>query len=174
MLCRTALDAHYASRMPVYGSMVQAGLPPAIVLATIHDALSLLRIVLALPIHIHSVVTSSSELLVMLLSCLSVLDMSQTSTTQVMLTYTDATDLLQSPRLTPEMRQVLDDFVLALSLVIGDNSKAASEAQMVQTMQLALGKGDISEPLPDTDHVTCSLLLQYLVSRQTTIVESGS
>ncbi|KAF5377593.1 hypothetical protein D9615_005338 [Tricholomella constricta] len=105
---------------------------------------------------------SASEVVILLLSCVS--DISQVSTAQAMVHFADANDLLQNFRLTPDARQVLETFVISLSLLIGDDAKAAREAQIMHTIQLALGKGNIHGPSSDTDIITFSLVLQHLVS----------
>lgn len=79
--------------------------------------------------------------------------------------FTDANDMLQTLRLPPALREELDHFIISLSLVIGDDAKAAREAQMLHTIQLTMDKGDVFGPNSETDIVTCSLVLQHLVSR---------
>jgi mediator of RNA polymerase II transcription subunit 5 len=90
--------------------------------------------------------------------------MSQVSTAQAMVHFADANDLLQNFRLSSDVRQVLETFVLSLSLLIGDDAKAAREAQMMHTIQLELGKGDMFGSSSNTDIVTMSLVLHYLAS----------
>ncbi|PPQ64382.1 hypothetical protein CVT26_002089 [Gymnopilus dilepis] len=164
-LCRIALDAHYSSGKPPIGSVVPENESTAVILATVHDALALLRTAYSLPIsHFHQLTTSVSELVILLLSCVT--DWSQVSNAQAMLYFTDVNDLLTNYRLTPDVRQVLDAFLLSLSLLIGDDVKAAREAQMMHTMHFALGKGDIFGPSSDTDVITLGLLLNYLVKHR--------
>lgn len=161
-LCRVALDAHYASGLPPIGSVVLYSESPIVILGTVQDAFALLRTAHSLPMsHFHQLITSASEIVILLLSCIS--DLPQVSTTQAMVHFADANDLLHNFRLGSDVRQVLETFVLSLSLLIGDDAKAAREAQMMHTIQLALGKGDILGPNSDTDIVTFSLLLNYLV-----------
>lgn len=81
-----------------------------------------------------------------------------------MVNFAYASDILQDGRLTPRVRQALETHVLALSMLLGDDAKAAREAQMMHTLQLAMGKGDIVGPNSDTDITSCGLLLQSLVS----------
>ena len=59
--------------------------------------------------------------------------------------------------------RVLDTFVMSLTLLIGGDAKATREAQMMHTIQLTLGKGDILGPSSDTDTITLGLLLNYMV-----------
>ena len=77
--------------------------------------------------------------------------------------------LLQAAR-SPELhipatldRQVFDTFIMSLTLLIGDDAKATREAQMMHTIQLILGKGDILGLSSDTDTVTLGLLMKYMV-----------
>lgn len=164
-LCRVALDAHYSSGLPPVGSVVPYGESPITILGTVQDALALLRTAHSLPMsHFHQLTASASELLILLLSCVS--DISQVSTAQAMVHFADANDLLQNFRLAPDVRQVLETFLLSLSLLIGDDAKAAREAQIMHTIQLALGKGDILGPSSDTDIITFSLVFRQLVRGQ--------
>jgi len=78
-LCRLALDAHYSSGLPPVGSVVSYGESPITVLGTVQDALALLRTAHSLPMSpYHQLTTSASELVILLLSCVS--DISQFST----------------------------------------------------------------------------------------------
>ncbi|KAG6911908.1 hypothetical protein DXG01_000155 [Tephrocybe rancida] len=163
MLCRVALDQHYSSRVPPIGSVVAYDDSPLTVLGIVQDALALLRMAHSLPLsHFHQLTTSASELLILLLSCVP--DISQVSTAQVLVHLADASDLLQNFQLTPDVRPVLEDFVISLSMMIGDDAKAAREAQMLHTIQMALGKGTIHGSGSETDIVTFSLCLHHLVS----------
>lgn len=163
MLCRVALEAHYSSGLPPMGSFVSYLESPIVVLGTVQDALALLRTAHSLPMSpFHQLTTSASELVILLLSCVT--DISQVSTAQAMVHFADANDMLQTLRLSPDVRQVLETFVVSLSLLIGDDAKAAREAQMMHTIQLALGKGDILGPSSETDIITCGLVLHHLVN----------
>lgn len=160
-LCRVALDAHYASRMPAIGSFVSYTESIPALLASVQDAMALVRVAHNLPVsHFHQLTTSASELMILLMSCVT--DLAQIPTPQALLVFADASDLLQM-RLSPGVRQVLESFALNLSLILGDDAKVAREAQMVHSMQLALGKNDILGRSSDADIITCSLVLHSLV-----------
>lgn len=162
MLCRIALDSHYSSGLPPIGSVVPYSESPIVILGTVQDGLAFLRTAHLLPTtHFHQLTTSASELVILLLSCVT--DISQISTAQAMVHFADANDMLQNFRLSPDVRQVLETFVISLSLLIGDDAKVAREAQMMQSIQLALGKGDILGPSSNSDIITFSLVLQHLV-----------
>ncbi|OBZ79167.1 Mediator of RNA polymerase II transcription subunit 5 [Grifola frondosa] len=162
MLCRVVLDYHYASGMPAIGSIVPYSESTIEVLGAVQDAMALLRTAHSLPMsHFHQLTTSASELLILLLSCVT--DVSQISTAQAMVHFADANDMLQVLRLSPGVRQVLETFVLSLSLLLGDDAKAAREAQMMHTLQLALGKGSILGPGSESDIVTCGLLTLHQI-----------
>ena len=162
-LCRIALDAHYSSGQPPIGSIVSFSESSIVTLGTVHDALALLRTAHTLSIsHFHQLTTSASELVILLLSCVS--DLSQLSTAQAMVYFNEVTFLLTHYRLSPEVRQVLDSFVISLTLLIGDDAKAAREAQMMQNLQFALGRGDISGPNSDGDMTTLGLMLNTMVT----------
>ena len=70
---------------------------------------------------------------------------------------------MQLPQLSEDVRHVLENFCLSLTYILGDDAKAAHEAQMMHTLQLALGKNDIVGSNADRDIITCSLLLHNLV-----------
>jgi mediator of RNA polymerase II transcription subunit 5 len=132
------------------------------VLSKVQDVLALLRIAHSLPpSNFHQLIASTSDLATLLLSCIT--DMSQVTAAQAMIYLGDANDVLQSLRLLPELRQVLEGFVLSLSLLMGDDAKAVRDAQMLHTIQLNMGKNDVLGVNVETDTVTCGLLLQSLV-----------
>ena len=163
VLCRTALDVHYASGMSPLGSLLSSSSSQSTMLAIVNDALAFLRQAYSVPPSgFHSLSTSASELITLILPCVP--DMLQMSTTQVMICFGDANDLLHSMRLSPEVRQVLETFVFSLSLLVGDDAKVAREAQIIHT-QLALGKSDMLGSNLEADSISCGLLLQSLVSR---------
>ncbi|KAG7450430.1 uncharacterized protein BT62DRAFT_978575 [Guyanagaster necrorhizus] len=156
MLCRIALDSHYSSGSPPMGSVVPYGESAIIIVGTVQDALALLRTAHALPLtHFHQLTTSASELVILLLSL---------STTQASIQLQDITEILQNFRLTPVVRQALDNYMVSLSFLTGDNAKAAREAQMMHSLQVALGKDDVSGPNSDTDVITFGLELHHLVT----------
>ncbi|KAK0198374.1 mediator complex subunit Med5-domain-containing protein [Armillaria mellea] len=165
MLCRIALDAHYSSGSPPMGSVVSYGESAIIIVGTVQDALALLRTAHALPLtHFHQLTTSASELVILLLSCVS--DLSQVSTTQASIQLQDITEILQSFRLTPAVRQALDTYMVSLGFLTGDDAKAAREAQMMHSLQVALGKDDVSGPNSDADVITFGLELHHLVTHR--------
>lgn len=91
-----------------------------------------------------------------------------------MIYFANANDLLQNFRLSAAVRQVLENFAMSLSEIIGDDAKATREAQMMQSMQLAMGKGDILGPSSNTDIVTFGLELHYMVSCGTCMTFSSA
>ncbi|TFK91700.1 hypothetical protein K466DRAFT_573561 [Polyporus arcularius HHB13444] len=157
MLCRVALDHHYASGLPAIGSLVPYGEPATRLLSTVQCAMELMRIAYELPVSsFHRLTTSASELLVLLVS--SVSDVSQVAPGQAMLYFADANELLQNPRVSGGVRQVLETFAYTLSMYLGDDAKVARETQMMHTLQHTV-LGSSSE----TDIVTCSLVLNHLI-----------
>uniref|UniRef100_A0A0W0G2M6 Mediator of RNA polymerase II transcription subunit 5 n=1 Tax=Moniliophthora roreri TaxID=221103 RepID=A0A0W0G2M6_MONRR len=163
MLCRIALDAHYASGLPAIGSLVAAEDSLMDILSIVQDALALLRTAHSVRMtHFHQLTTSASELVVALLTCIP--DLSQLPTGQAMVHFADVNDLLQNFRLTPELRQLLETFFFSLSLVIGDEAKSTREAQMIQTVPMVRGKGELVGMGSNTDIVTLSLILNHIVT----------
>ena len=70
--------------MPAMGSLVSFAEPVVSVLATVRDAMALLRIALELPVsHFHQLTASASELLILLMSCFT--DLAQIPTPQALL-----------------------------------------------------------------------------------------
>ncbi|KAH7915833.1 mediator complex subunit Med5-domain-containing protein [Hygrophoropsis aurantiaca] len=172
-LCRIALDAHYSAGVPPVGSIVSLGESQAAILDIVQDALALLRVAHSLPAsQFHHLSSSASELVIILLSCVT--DLSQIPTAQAMVYLGDANSTLHTIRISQDLRQVLENFSLSLSLVVGDDAKATREAQMMHTTQMAIGKGDILGSNPESDTVTCGLLLQSLISRRATDFGSGN
>lgn len=148
--------------MPPLGSLLPSAGSQTTILAIVNDALAFLRQAYTLPPSgFHTLSTSASELITLLLPCVP--DVLQMSTTQAMICFGDASDLLHSVRLSPEVRQVLETFVFSLSLLIGDDAKAAREAQLIHS-QLALGKSSMLGSNLEADFISCGLLLQSLVS----------
>lgn len=95
----------------------------------------------------------------------SIVDMSQIPPRQAIVFLSDANELLQNFRLLPDVRQMLETFVLSLSLLIGDDAKAATEAQLLHTLHYSgsYNKGDGLGSSGDGDIVTFSLVLHHLV-----------
>ncbi|KAG2120988.1 mediator complex subunit Med5-domain-containing protein, partial [Suillus discolor] len=173
MLCRLALNTHYTSGSSPAGSIIPLADSQVSVLSKVQDALALLRIAHSLPpSNFHQLIISASELAILLLSCVT--DMSQLTAAQAMIYLGDANDVLQSLRLSQELRQVLEGFVLSLSLLMGDDAKAVRDAQMLHAMQLTMGKNDVHGVNGETDTVTCGLLLQSLVACRTCDFGAGS
>lgn len=160
-LCRIAIDARYASGASTILSQAE---PLNKTMNTIQDALALLRTTHSIPMsHSSRLMNSASELLMLLLS--SIVDMSQIPPRQAIVFLSDANELLQNFRLLPDVRQMLETFVLSLSLLIGDDAKAATEAQLLHTLHYSgsYNKGDGLGSSGDGDIVTFSLVLHHLV-----------
>ncbi|KAJ4486235.1 hypothetical protein J3R30DRAFT_3655453 [Lentinula aciculospora] len=109
---------------------------PIVVLGVVQDALGLLEIAHTLPI----------------------------STTQAAVHYQTANDLLLNFQLSPGLREVLEHFERQLRKLMGDDAKHAREAQMMHTMQLTLGRGDIVGSSSTNDLISISLTFHALIS----------
>ncbi|KAG7099289.1 hypothetical protein E1B28_001148 [Marasmius oreades] len=163
MFCRIALGAHYSSGLPSIGSLVAYGEPPSAILGIIQDAFALLRTAYTLPMsHFHQLTTSSSELVVALLSCIT--DISQLPTGQAMALFADVNDLLQNFRVGQEVRHVLESFALSLSLAIGDDAKVARGSQMIHTEPSIREKGDMVGHGSNIDIAALSFVFRHLVT----------
>ncbi len=163
MLCRVALDAHYSSNAPPVGSVVPVGAPPAAIMATVKDALSLLRSASTLPpSHFHQLSTSASELATLLISCVP--DPSQVPVAQAMVHLSEVKYVLQTLPLSNTAREVFQGYLLCLDGVAGADVKAAHEAQMMQNINASTyGKGEFSDTTSNSDIVSFGLLLHHLV-----------
>jgi mediator of RNA polymerase II transcription subunit 5 len=125
--------------------------------------MALLRVASTLPAsHFHQVTVSASQLLLLLLS--KVTDITQISTSEAAMHFNHITDMMNLPSLSTDVRQVLGNILMSLTYVLGDEAKAAREAQMMHTLQLALGKSDVVGTNSDRDLVTCGLLFHAMVS----------
>lgn len=163
ILCKTALECHYASGLPLNGDIVPFNELPTVTLGKVEDCMALLRVASTLPAtQFHQVTVSASQLLLLLLS--KVTDITQISTSEAVMHFNHITEMMNLPSLSTDVRQVLGNILMSLTYVLGDEAKAAREAQMMHTLQLALGKSDIAGTNSDRDLVTCSLLLCAMVS----------
>ncbi|KAF8216143.1 hypothetical protein K438DRAFT_1800130 [Mycena galopus ATCC 62051] len=168
MLCRVALDAHYSSGLPSVLSFTDT---PMTVSNTLQDALALLRVAHELPIsHFHQLTTSASELVILLFSAV---DMSQVAPSQAMALFGEASSMLAHSSISPDVRQVLESFALSLGLLIGDDTKAAPEVHMMHSFQF-FGKSDTVASSSNTDTVSFSLALSYLVAHRANEFGAGS
>jgi mediator of RNA polymerase II transcription subunit 5 len=169
MLCKVVLETHYASRMQPLGSLVALDHPSINVLSTIHDAMLLLKMAYTLPASdLHHLTLTASELLMLLLSCAS--DFSQLTTGQAMSYFTETTDLLQILQISPALRHGLETFTFSLSLVLGDDSKVAREAQMMHPIQMSLGSKTSMNSSSEHDTITFSLFFHHLVSAAVLVI----
>lgn len=162
MLCRLALECHYSSGMPPIGSLVHFTDPPAIIVNTVQNGMTLLRIAYSLPSgHAHRLTDSASELLILLLTTMP--DVSQIPAAQVSLLFQEASQLRNSTvRLADGVRSFIEEVLVPLSIMYQDE-KTSRDAQVMHTVQMALGKGDTIGANSTTDIITCSLLLHALV-----------
>ncbi|OCB85645.1 hypothetical protein A7U60_g7295 [Sanghuangporus baumii] len=174
MLCRLIQEEHYASALPPEQSLLSAqNASTSKVLDLVNGALGFLRVSYTLPTSsFHNPIPSTSQLVMLLLSCVS--DMTSVTTAQARQLFLEVNETLQMIQLDGELRAVLESFALSLSMILGDDAKMAQELQQTQSLQLSLGKGDVFGPNSQTDIVTCSLMLRSLVENRTTPFGSGA
>ena len=162
MICRLILNLHYETQKPPLGSLIPFSELPSELLHTISDALYLLRLSYEFPASpFHSLTASASELLIILLTCVG--DMSEVSATQATVLLSLVHDVLQVVALQHDVRQALDSFLLSLSMLLGDGTKQAEEAEMFASFQLTPGKQEPVGPNPSLDLLTGSLIMSRLV-----------
>ncbi|KAJ7225445.1 hypothetical protein GGX14DRAFT_348768 [Mycena pura] len=171
MLCRIALDTHYSSGLS--SAALSYYDSPVTVSNTLQDALALLRVAHELPMsHFHQLTTSASELVALLFSSA---DISQVPPSQCIVLLGDANSMLTLSSISQNVRQVLESFTLSLGLLVGDEAKASNtpDAHLMHNFHLALGKSD-SIGSSNTDTVSCSLTLGYLLSHRADEFGAGS
>ncbi|EJD03833.1 uncharacterized protein FOMMEDRAFT_154950 [Fomitiporia mediterranea MF3/22] len=175
MLCRLIQDEHFALSLPPEQSLLNAqtySMPR--VLEMVHGALNLVRVSYTSLSRspFHDLISSASQLLMLLLSCVN--DMTSISAGQAMMHYAEVLEILQLQDLHGDLKAVLEPFALSLNMIMVDDSKMAQEAQLMQSLQLSISKGDILGPNSESDIASCSLLLRHLVVNRTTTFGSGS
>ena len=163
MLCRLIQEEFFATGLPAEKVLLQVDDSTiSRALGVVHNSLDLLRTTSTLPSSpFHNPTASASQLVRLLLSCVG--DMSALSTGEAMIHYANVLEIMQL-QLDADVRSALESFSLSLNMILGDDAKMAQEAQMMHSLQMSLGKGDISGPNSQTDLVSCSLMLRHLVS----------
>ncbi|EGO04872.1 hypothetical protein SERLA73DRAFT_173980 [Serpula lacrymans var. lacrymans S7.3] len=164
ILCKIALDTHrWVAKLPMVSYVAIANSHTAVIMMdVVQDAFTLLRTVnSSSSSRFHTLLFSTSKLIVVILSWVP--DISRVSASRAALLLADANDILHTSQLLPDVRQALQSFALSLSFLIGNDAKVAREAQMMQTLHLALGKKETLGP-DRSDVITCTMLLQALVT----------
>ncbi|KIY50606.1 hypothetical protein FISHEDRAFT_38902, partial [Fistulina hepatica ATCC 64428] len=166
-LCRIALDAHYTSGLPPMGTVISYSKSPILFLETVMNALSLLTVSYSLQVsHYHQVSDSASDLVCLLLECTDSLDLSQVSIPQARMYLRDISALVNEYDLRADVKQAVDAFGFQMHLLTTDNEKARLEVQLMHTMHLAAGKGEILGQNFNSNTAVCSLLLEGLLLRR--------
>lgn len=166
VLCRIAMEAHFSSGGPSSPNQLTAFATSSdALLATIRDALVLLKMTYQLPIpHFHRLFASVENLVMLLLNSVTLHDISTCSSAQAMASREEAREVLGTIySLTHNIRSVIEGFTISIGhRTEGDNS-TVREVHMLQNTQSSLGKGDILGTGSETDTVSCCLLLSHLV-----------
>ncbi|KAF8585572.1 hypothetical protein K439DRAFT_1409940 [Ramaria rubella] len=171
MICRLILNLHYETQGPPLGSLIPFSELPSELLNTISDSLYFLRLSYEFSASpFHHLTASASELSILILSCVG--DISEVSATQATVLLSVVHDVLQVVALEDNVRQALESFLLSLSMLPGDGTKQAEEAEMFASFQLTPGKSETAGPNPSLDLLTGSLILGRLVSNRA--IPSGS
>ncbi|EAU93047.2 hypothetical protein CC1G_06767 [Coprinopsis cinerea okayama7 len=163
-LCDLALRTHEESSQIPPPALLSPSASPLANLETVQDALCLVQTshTMILNYHHHKLVQNSERLLSHLLSYNT--DVSQMTITQVWLAYSTTIDIMRVIQLDAQVRVRLKQFAMELNRVIQDDAKAAREAQMMQSMQVA--KQSVGSLNSETDVVSLGLLWQYLVKHR--------
>ncbi|KIJ40133.1 hypothetical protein M422DRAFT_780814 [Sphaerobolus stellatus SS14] len=171
MICRLILDLHYGIHLGPLGSLVPYTESANDLLANISDAIYLLRISYDIPASpFHNLIGSSSNLLSLLLACIG--DLTSASTAQLTLTLSSVHELLQIVTLEDNVRNDLDTLLLTLSLLLGDSTRQAEDAEMFANFQMTPSRQDTTGPNPSFDILSGSLIMNRLVSKRAT--QSGA
>ena len=163
MLCRLAIDCRFTAGMPSVPPSSPFGQPQS-QLVNVHNAISLLHLAYSsTSTHFHPLTESASELLLMLLETIN--HDTQFSSHELAPLLSSGQDLLAHYRLPTGLQQVLESYLLSLAVLLQDE-KATRQAQVMHTLQMAIGKGDIAgSNSMSTDIVMCGLILHALVSQ---------
>ncbi len=168
-LCRLILNHHYASGLSPNSSFMRVNDSTSDVMPVVHDSLALLRATNQIPSSpYHALTSSAGQLAMLLIHCVG--DLSQVSNQQIVISYATVLDILQSTRLDGDVRNGLENLMMSLSLLIGDDVKMAQEVQVMQTMQVSLGRTDATGSNTPTDLASCSFLLRHLVNLMLTLL----
>ncbi|THH20641.1 hypothetical protein EW146_g766 [Bondarzewia mesenterica] len=168
MLCRIAIESHFTSGLLLSSSsLISFSESPDAILASIRDALELLRVAHSLPFsHFHRLLESVGYLVTLLLG--SFTEISNVSRAQAMACMEEIRDVLQMFQLSQEVREALEVFVQNLG-----GSSFIRDVQAIRPVQ-SLGKGDILSPGSESDTISCSLMLYHLVSSRAKDFGSGN
>jgi mediator of RNA polymerase II transcription subunit 5 len=160
-LCDLAVTMHEESGHLPLGSLVSSSEDSLHILLNVQRCLGLIDWAYSMPLTRRSqkLRQNSGKLMVHLLSCVN--DMSQVTIADAWEQMNVVTSVLQKPELERGVREHLDSLSMNLAMILQDEPKAAREAQMLQSMQMA--KGDVGGPNSENDVITLGLLWQYLV-----------
>ncbi|KAI0313725.1 mediator complex subunit Med5-domain-containing protein [Amylostereum chailletii] len=147
---------------------------PDAVLATIRDALVLLRTAytLSFPSRQHQHLESAGDLVVLLAN--SFTTVSKASSALALACMDEAKNLLSNPILQQNVRMALEGFVMSLSFLTDDEVAFLTDHQMMNSIQSSLTKGDVLGPGSDQDMISCCLLLYHLVHDRAREYGSGT
>ncbi|GJJ08871.1 hypothetical protein Clacol_003091 [Clathrus columnatus] len=174
MICRLILILHYDSHMPASGSLVPYSAPPAELLSTISNSLSLLRLSYDFPTSpFHQLPTSAAELVILLFSCVENLSSLVVSTSQVSFLLSQVHEVLQVIPLGANIRHSLDSFLLALSLLLNEGFRPVEETQVFTNFQLT-PRPDANESNLSMDLLTGTLIMNRLVADRALPSGSGT
>ncbi|KAH8835899.1 hypothetical protein DL96DRAFT_96411 [Flagelloscypha sp. PMI_526] len=172
LLTTMVLETHYNSHLPPLGSLVSFTDSQSDLLTVIQDALSMVRVAYTLAESPSTpVIASTSELLILLLSCVS--DLSQVPTSQALTAYALGAELHPLFRQNYKMTNAVEGFLMALGLVLGDDAKVEQEVQMMHQMQMGLSRSETFIPSSSADIVSFSLLLHEMVQHRTAPYGAG-
>jgi hypothetical protein len=132
-------------------------------LGTINDALTLTTMVGFLNIPTDKIHDLQS-LVVLLISCINVSQITQVPTSQATVTYNLVSNLLMhSEQMLPSLHNALTTLDMDLRLAINSTSGNPGHSSLL-VMPLASDVLDVMQPIPDSDLVMCTALLRLLVS----------
>ncbi|KZW00618.1 hypothetical protein EXIGLDRAFT_132482 [Exidia glandulosa HHB12029] len=162
LVFKTLIGLHYANPVSAYGSIITYGETVPSILNTVNACLPLLSTweSLTSSTPFHGQPSPISQIIVLLLSYVQ--DYSSITTTEAMMYYSEVQHALQTIPFDSDTRQALENLMMSLGLVVGDNAKAAREVEMMQAIQLNLAKSSSVGAAAGLDIITCGTLLRNL------------
>lgn len=162
-LCRLIQNHHFASGLSPSSSLTRPDAPFMEVSRTVVDGLGFLRIAYNMPPSpYHALTSSASQLIMLLLSCIG--DVSQHPPSDLLYLYTMSLSTIRDMQLEQDLRSMLENLVLSLSMCIGDDTKIAQQSQVMQAIQAPYYGRTDAVPSSQSDITSCSLLLRHMVS----------
>ncbi|EJD55596.1 hypothetical protein AURDEDRAFT_179328 [Auricularia subglabra TFB-10046 SS5] len=174
VLFKCLLDIHFASGASPYGSIITFDTPMVSILELLHACLPLVKswdsIMAATPFH--GLQSPISQLVVLLVSCLD--DLASVTTAHAGVYFNEVSQVLHTPNIDQTLRHALENYMMALSMVLGDNAKAAREVEMMQALHLSMSKSSAVGGTASFEIITFGTLLRHLFDERADSLSFGN